>query len=125
MNNKSISFFLIKRYLRFDKTQPFITVSTILAFLGVCLGLAVLMVAMAIMNGFSKEFERKLFTMNYPLTIYSLYSNRLATESDLEYLTSKFPNLLFSPYIQSQALIKRGQKFEGVVVFGVDFGNEK
>ncbi len=122
---KSISFYLIKRYLRFDKTQPFITISTILSFLGVCLGLAVLMVAMALMNGFSKEFERKLFTMNYPLTIYPIYSNHPATNSDLENLKSNFPDLLFSPYVQSQALVKRGQKFEGVVIFGVDFEQEK
>ncbi len=65
-----ISNYLVKKYLRFDKSQPFITISAFLAFFGVAIGLMVLMVAMAIMNGFDKEFERKLFTMNYPLTIH-------------------------------------------------------
>lgn len=125
MKNKNISLYLIKRYLRFDKSQPFITVSAILAFLGVCIGLAVLMVSMAIMNGFSKEFERKLFTMNYPLTIIPVTSYTLATSEDLKYLEQEFPNLLFSPYIQTQAVLKKGQRFEGAMIFGVDFEKEK
>ena len=58
--------YLLFKYLRFDRSQPFITLSALLAFLGVGVGLTVLIVAMAIMNGFDKEFERKLFTMNYP-----------------------------------------------------------
>lgn len=45
----------------------------ILAFLGVSIGLIVLIVAMAIMNGFDKEFERKLFDERYPITIFSQF----------------------------------------------------
>ncbi len=71
MLRQNVSFYLVKKYLRFDKSQPFITAISWLAFLGVAIGLMVLMVAMAIMNGFDKEFEKKLFTMNYPLSIYS------------------------------------------------------
>ena len=64
--------FLLPKYLRFDKTQPFISITAILAFLGVGIGVMVLCVAMAIMNGMTKEFERKLFVMNYPLSVYSI-----------------------------------------------------
>ena len=63
--------FLIKRYLRFNKRQPFISISAILAFFGICVGVMVLIVAMALMNGFDKELERKLFVMNYALTMSS------------------------------------------------------
>ncbi len=69
-NTKLISF-LVRRYLRFNKSQPFISITAILAFLGVCIGVMVLIVAMALMNGFDKEFERKLFIMNYPITAIS------------------------------------------------------
>ena len=69
----SLPKYLLFKYLRFDKTQPFITLSALLAFLGVSIGLMVLIVAMAIMNGFDKEFERKLFTMNYPITVQSAF----------------------------------------------------
>lgn len=119
---KSVSRYLIGKYLRFDKSQPFITVSAVLAFLGVMIGLMVLMVAMAIMNGFDKEFQRKLFTMNYPITIMGVPN---VNQNDLELLQKNFPNLKFSPYIFSQVMLKKGQKFEGGIIFGVNFEDEK
>ncbi|WP_331773833.1 ABC transporter permease [Sulfurospirillum sp. 1612] len=124
MARKSISGYLVRKYLRFDKAQPFITVSAFLAFLGVCVGVMVLLVAMAIMNGFDKEFERKLFTMNYPLSVYSATFDKVKTK-DLEYLKDTFPQLLFSPYISSQVITKRGSQLEGGLLFGVDFQQEK
>lgn len=120
----SVVRYLVKRYLRFDKTQPFITVSALLAFFGVAVGLMVLMVAMAIMNGFDKEFERKLFTMNYPLTIHS-FGGGGVTNKNLQELEAKFPHLPMSPFISTQAIAKSGQKLEGVLLFGVDFEKEK
>ncbi len=119
-----ISSYLVKKYLRFDKSQPFITISAFLAFFGVAIGLMVLIVAMAIMNGFDKEFERKLFTMNYPLTIHP-NSFKLVSNDDVELLSKKFPELKFSPYISSQVINKRGRKLEGGMLFGVDFKKEK
>ena len=119
-----ISSYLVKKYLRYDKSQPFITVSAFLAFFGVAIGLMVLMVSMALMNGFSKEFERKLFTMNYPLTIHS-NSFKMISDDDVALLSQKFPELKFSPYLSSQVITKRGKKLEGAMLFGVDFEKEK
>lgn len=116
--------YLLFKYLRFDKTQPFITLSAILAFLGVTIGLMVLIIAMAIMNGFDKEFERKLFTMNYPITIFSSFKGEIS-QKNVDYLKAKFPNLKFSPYISSQVIAKSGNFLEGGVVFGVNFDDEK
>jgi putative ABC transport system permease protein len=110
--------------LRFDKSQPFITVSAILAFVGVAIGVMVLLIAMAIMNGFDKEFERKLFTMNYPLTLHP-NSFEPITQEDIQTLEQKFPSLKFSPYLSSQVILKRGDKLEGGLIFGVDFEKEK
>ena len=120
---KNLSFYLVKKYLRFDKSQPFITVISFLAFFGVAIGLMVLMVAMAIMNGFDKEFEKKLFTMNYPLSIYSRSFNPVS-EMDLQRLEAQFPQLKFSPYISTQLIIKKGNRLEGGMLFGVYFEQE-
>jgi len=119
-----ISSYLVKKYLRYDKSQPFITVSAFLAFFGVAIGLMVLMVSMALMNGFSKEFERKLFTMNYPLTIHP-NSFKMISDDDVNLLSQKFPELKISPYLSSQVITKRGKKLEGGMLFGVDFEKEK
>jgi putative ABC transport system permease protein len=50
---------MVRRYLRFDQDQPFIFLSALLAFLGILLGVMVLIIAMALMNGFDAEFRKK------------------------------------------------------------------
>ena len=78
----------------------------------------VLILSMAIMNGTAKEFEKKLFTMNYPLTIYSKFDNAI-NKSLLEQLQTKYPDLRFSPYISSQVIAQSGEDMSGGMIFGV------
>lgn len=115
--------FLLLKYLRFDKTQPFISITALLAFLGVGVGVMVLIVAMAIMNGMSKEFEKKLFVMNYPLSIFAT-SSKGVPQSVLETLEREFPHLLFSPYLQMQAVARSGSEMSAGMIFGVDMARE-
>ena len=122
MNKKFISF-IVKKYLKFDKTQPFISISFILAFLGIMTGVGVLIIAMSIMNGMDKEFEKKLTIMNYPLTIYAKFDGAI-TDDFIKNLKQKYPKLEFSPYIQTSAIIKKNQ-MNGVILYGVDFNQEK
>ena len=120
---KALILYLLPRYLRFDKTQPFISITALLAFFGVGIGVMVLCVAMAIMNGMTKEFERKLFVMNYPLSVYSMtYAG--VNDEILEALKKQFPQFLFSPYLRYQAVDKVGNTMNAAMVFGVDMNAE-
>lgn len=121
---KSVPRYLLFKYLRFDKEQPFINLSMLLAFLGVCVGLCVLLVAMAIMNGFDKEFQKRFFVMNYPITVIPKFYAKV-DDSLIEELKLEFPTLLLSPYISTQVIVKDGNRFEGGMLFGVDFEKEK
>jgi putative ABC transport system permease protein len=121
--NKQFVSFIVKKYLKFDKTQPFIFISFILAFLGIMTGVGVLIIAMSIMNGMDKEFEKKLTIMNYPLTIYAKFDGAI-TKEYLDNLEKKYPNLKFSPYIQTSAILKKTQ-MNGVILYGVNFEKEK
>lgn len=117
--NKQLVNFIVKKYLRFDKKNPFISVSALLAFIGVAVGVMVLIVTMAIMNGTQKEFENKLFTMNYPLSIYPKLQGSVNTQL-LEELEKKFPDMQFSPYLTSQVIIQKSDEMSGGVIFGVN-----
>lgn len=119
----SIVPYLVKRFLRFDGEQPFIFLSALLAFLGITLGVMVLIIAMALMNGFDNEFKKKLTIMNYPLTIMPKFYGSVDEELLLD-MESKFPDLKFSPYVQSSVMSKNGSKLEGGYIFGVDFQSE-
>jgi len=116
--------YLVKKYLRFDKSQPFITISAILAFLGVSVGLMVLIISMAIMNGTSNEFKDRISTMSYPITILPTSLDYKITKDDLQKLKKRFPQYTFSPYIESQVIVKVGEELEGAMIFGVDFKSE-
>lgn len=124
MQNTRLIAFILRHYLKFDKTQPFISITAILAFLGVGVGVMVLLVTMSIMNGMIKEFEHKLFIMNYPITIFSTSNKGLSPEL-LQYLQKKFPNLKFSPYMQTQAVIRMNSEIYPLVVYGVDLAKER
>lgn len=120
----SIISYLLKRFLRFDKDQPFIFLSAMLAFFGITIGVMVLIIAMALMNGFNKEFKSKLTIMNYPLTILPKFYGSVNSNL-LHSLQHKFPTLRFSPYVVSSVITKSGSSIEGGYIFGVNFHDEE
>lgn len=122
--NKALIRFVVSKYLKFDPSQPFISITALLAFAGVGLGVFVLIVAMAIMNGFDNEFEKKLFTMNYPITLYP--RQNVSVSADLvQTLRTQFPQYRFSPFLRASAIAKKDDIMEGVLVFGVETDMEK
>ena len=115
---------VIKHYLKYDKDNPFIFISSLLAFLGIAAGVMVLMLAMGIMNGTEKEFKKRLFVMNYPLTLIPVaYQN--ANDEIIHKLSSKFPELKFSPYYTTQVISKSGSNVNGSILYGVAFDKEQ
>jgi len=83
----------------------------------------VLIIAMALMNGFDNEFKKKLTVMNYPLTIYPRFYGSV-NQSLLIDLEQRFPDLAFSPYVTSSVIARSGSVLEGGYLFGVDFSHE-
>jgi len=121
--NKSFVRHIIKHYLKYDKENPFIFISAILAFLGIATGVMVLMIAMGIMNGTQKEFEKKLFVMNYPLTVLPLMDNSVNDEL-ISTIKQHFPSYKISPYYTTQVITKNDSTVQGSLLYGVDFTKE-
>jgi len=121
-NNKYINS-IIKHYLKYDRENPFIFISSLLAFIGISAGVMVLMLAMGIMNGTQKEFAKRLSVMNYPLTLIS-YSLDGVDDNLIIDLENKFPKLKFSPYYTTQVITKNDGIVSGALLYGVDFKKE-
>ena len=121
--NKKFISHIIKHYLKYDKENPFIFISALLAFLGIAAGVMVLMIAMGIMNGTQKEFSKKLFVMNYPLTILPLADDSV-NDDLISTLSQKFPHLKFSPYYTTQVITKNDGAVQGSLLYGVDAQKE-
>lgn len=122
MNRKFVAS-IVKYYLKYDKQNPFIFLSAALAFLGIAVGVMVLIITMSLMQGMQKQFEQKLTVMNYPLTMTGKYS-RFVDDSQLQRLREKFDDMVFSPYISAQVVARNENGIHGGLLFGVDFAKE-
>ena len=121
--NKTFVRQIIRHYLKYDKENPFIFISAMLAFLGIAAGVMVLMIAMGIMNGTQKEFTKKLFVMNYPLTVLPIEEGAV-NDQLIAKLQNAFPHLKFSPYYTTQVITKNDGEVQGSLLYGVDFDKE-
>ena len=121
--NKKFVRHIIRHYLKYDKENPFIFISAILAFLGIAAGVMVLMIAMGINTGMQKSFREKLFVMNYPLTILPLADDTV-NDALVSSLSKQFPQLKFSPYYTTQVITKNDGAVQGSLLYGVDATKE-
>ncbi len=113
---------IVRHYLHYDSENPFIFIAALLAFLGITTGIMVMMIAMGIMTGTQKEFEKKLFVMNYPLTVIS-YGNGVK-HSTLQKIHQRFPDIKISPFYSTQVIARNGEVLQGGILYGVDFKKE-
>ena len=121
--NKTFVRRIIKHYLKYDKENPFIFISSMLAFLGIATGVMVLMISMGIYTGMQKEMKDKLFVMNYPLTVLPLEENAV-NDKMIQVLHKNFPDLKFSPYYTTQVITKNEGAVQGSLLYGVDYNKE-
>ena len=121
-NKKFINLF-IKHYLKYDRDNPFIFISALLAFLGISAGVMVLMIAMGVTNGTQEEFTKKLFVMNYPLTLTS-YDKQALDNNLIKKIEHKYPNVKISPFYVTQMIAKNADSVQGSILYGVDFKKE-
>ncbi|HRT70813.1 MAG TPA: lipoprotein-releasing system transmembrane subunit LolC, partial [Syntrophales bacterium] len=56
--------FISLRYLRAKRKQIFLSIITVISICGIFLGVAALIIVLAVMNGFEKELRDKILGMN-------------------------------------------------------------
>ena len=73
------------------------------------------------MNGLSKEFEKRLFVISYPLTIFWLKQQGIS-QSLVQELEQQFPNLRLAPVYTKAVAKVNGTMF--AVLFGIDLAKK-
>src|SRR5436309_285114 len=68
----SFEWLLSARYLRARRKEGFISVIAGFSFLGITLGVATLIIVMAVMNGFRQELFNKMLGLNGHVVVHSL-----------------------------------------------------
>ena len=107
------------RYLRARRQEGFISVNAVFSFLGIMLGVATLIIVMAVMNGFRKELLDKILGLNGHLLIQPLESP-LTDWNEVAERVSKVEGVrLAAPLVEGQALASSPFSAAGVLVRGV------
>src|SRR3954452_10839145 len=107
------------RYLRSRRREGFISVIALFSFLGIMLGVATLIIVMAVMNGFRKELLDKILGLNGHLLIQPLESPLTDWDAVTERIV-KIPGIrLAAPIVEGQALASSPFHSSGVLVRGV------
>jgi lipoprotein-releasing system permease protein len=107
------------RYLRARRREGFISVIAGFSFVGIMLGVATLIIVMAVMNGFRKELLDKILGLNGHLLIQPLESPLTDWDVVTERISRVDGVMLVAPMVEGQALAASPFNGSGVLVRGM------
>jgi len=105
------------RFLKARKKDGFLNVISIFSFIGISLGVAVLIIVMSVMNGFRTELINKIVGFNSHITVKSYDNNGIQRDKlDNNNLKLISKNLIFSN--SGEAIILKNNTSKGIVLRG-------
>lgn len=113
-------FFIASRYLRAKRRQAFIGVITGISILGVAAGVASLIVALAINNGFRQDLQDRLLETTSHITLLRTQDDGIKNWRQLLDRLSHQPHVIAAaPAIYEEVMISRGPRARGAVLKGI------
>ena len=118
-----IIFWIAWRYLWTKRKERFVSLISVISILGVAIGVAALIVVLAVMSGFDKDLKEKIIgnyshiVVEAPFPI-SDYPRIIQDINKLEHV------LASAPFVQNQAFLETQQQNKGILVRGIDLNLE-
>ena len=111
---------LAARYLRARRREGFISVISLFSFLGILLGVATLIVVMAVLNGFRAELLDKILGFNGHMSIYKQDVSPIENFRDVQLRLEKIAGVTrVIALVEGQALASSQRSSTGVLVRGI------
>jgi lipoprotein-releasing system permease protein len=118
--------FIATRYLRAKRRQAFIGIITGISIVGVAAGVASLIVALAINNGFRQDLQERLIGSTSHVSLLRIADDGIKDWPPLLARLSKQPHVVAAaPAIFEQVLISRGPRARGAVLKGMIPADER
>ena len=106
------------RNLRPKKKEGFLKVISIFSFLGIMLGVAILIIVMSVMNGFKTDLTKKIVGLNPHIIIES---NSFKIEKEfISNLKSKFKHINISKTYSGEGVVISNDSAKGIIIKGVN-----
>ena len=111
------------RNLRPKKKEGFLKVISIFSFLGIMLGVAILIIVMSVMNGFKTELTKKILGLNPHVVIQS--NSFKIKDNFIESLKNKIQNIDISKTYSGEGIVMGNDNAKGIIIKGIDLKNKK
>ena len=116
----SYELFISLRYLRARRKQVFVSIITFISIAGILLGVAALIIVLAVMNGFETDLRNKILGVNAHVVLME-YSGAMRDYSKVINAVSTIDGVAgATPFVYGQAMLKIGSNVSGVVIRGID-----
>lgn len=117
----SFEFFLAKRFLAGQRFGVFRLVTTLIAIGGTALGVAALLITLAVMDGFRTDIQEKILGTQPHLLIVNPFAGFMPYDEQLQARIDGTPGIEASaPYVGGQALIQTGSTVTGILLRGIE-----
>jgi lipoprotein-releasing system permease protein len=114
-------FFISKRYLKAKRKQVFVSIITFISIAGIFLGVAALIIVLAVMNGFEEDLRTKILGIKSHIELTTDIAGPMKDyEKVRERIAGTQGVVASTPYIYSQAMIRNGNGVTGVIIRGLD-----
>ncbi len=111
---------LALRYLRARKKEGFVSVISLLSFLGIMIGVATLIVVLAVFNGFHKELLDKVLGFSGHASIYQQNLEPITEYAELKKRIAAVPGVTgVVPLVEGQAMVSSARAATGALVRGL------
>jgi lipoprotein-releasing system permease protein len=118
--------FVASRYLRAKRRQAFIGVITAISIVGVAAGVASLVIALAINNGFRQDLQSRLIGSTSHVDLMRVKDDGIKDWRALMERLSKQPHVVATaPAVYEQVLISQGPRARGAVLKGIIPADER
>jgi len=115
----SYELFISLRYLKAKRKQVFVSIITFISVAGIFLGVAALIIVIAVMNGFENDLRNKILGINSHIILME-YSGAMRNHPRVMQEVSSVPGVVAAtPFIYSQAMLKNGSNVTGIVLRGL------
>jgi lipoprotein-releasing system permease protein len=109
------------RYVRARSTRFFVSFITWASLIGVCVGVAALIVILSVMNGFESELRDRLLSLSAPVRVTATPAAQRTDWPQIAQLARAMPGVKdAAPYAEIQALAVREPEMLPVLLRGID-----
>ncbi len=115
----SYELFIGLRYLKAKRKQTFISANTFISVAGIFLGVAALIIVLAVMNGFEIELRDKILGINSHIVLMEYTGGMENHEEVIRKIASVEGVVASTPFIYGQAMLKNEGRATGVVLRGM------